>query len=36
VVNTATIGVRQTMDVFKLGINYNFKLADLAAIAPKN
>ena len=36
VVSAASISVKQTVDVFKLGINYNFHLADLAAITPKN
>jgi len=36
VVSAASISVRQNIDTFKLGINYNFQLADLAAIAPKN
>lgn len=36
VINTTTLGVRQTADLFKLGVNYKFERADLSAIAAAN
>jgi opacity protein-like surface antigen len=35
-INTQTIRVSQTVDFFKLGVNYKFDLASLAAIAAKH
>jgi hypothetical protein len=36
VINTHTIGVKQSVNLFKLGVNYKFELADLSAIAAAN
>ena len=36
VINTTTLGVRQTADLFKLGVNYKFERIDLSAIAAAN
>ena len=36
VINTHTIGVKQSVNLFKLGVNYKFELADLSAIAATN
>ena len=36
VINTTTLGVRQTADLFKLGVNYKFERVDLSAIAAAN
>jgi hypothetical protein len=36
VINTATLGVRQTADLFKLGVNHKFERVDLSAIAAAN
>jgi opacity protein-like surface antigen len=36
VVNAQTIGVKQTIDLFKLGVNYKFDLALLGATGPNN
>ena len=36
VINTQTIGVKQSVNLFKLGVNYKFELADLGAIAACN
>jgi hypothetical protein len=33
VINTQPIGVRQSVNLFKLGVNYKFELASLGAIA---
>jgi hypothetical protein len=33
VINTQTISVKQSVNLFKLGVNYKFELADLGAIA---
>jgi opacity protein-like surface antigen len=33
VINTQAIGVKQSVNLFKLGVNYKFELADLGAIA---
>jgi opacity protein-like surface antigen len=35
-IDTATISVRQTVDMFKLGVNYKFNLAPLAMIAARD
>ena len=35
-VNAQTIGVRQAMNLFKLGVNYKFDLAMLTASAARN
>jgi opacity protein-like surface antigen len=35
-INTQNISVRQTVDVFRLGVNYKFELAGLAAIVTNN
>jgi hypothetical protein len=31
VINAQTISVKQSVNLFKLGVNYKFELADLAA-----
>jgi hypothetical protein len=31
VINTQTISVKQSVNLFKLGVNYKFELADLGA-----
>jgi hypothetical protein len=36
VVNAQTIGVRQAMNLFKLGVNYKFNLAMLTASGARN
>jgi opacity protein-like surface antigen len=36
VVNAQTIGVKQAIDLFKLGVNYKFDLASLGASGPSN
>jgi opacity protein-like surface antigen len=36
VINAQTISVKQTIDLFKLGVNYKFDLASLGATAAKN
>ena len=35
-INAATISVRQTVDLFRLGVNYKFNLASLAVIAARD
>jgi opacity protein-like surface antigen len=35
-IDTATISVRQTVDLFKLGVNYKFNLASLGTIAARD
>ena len=35
-INTATISVRQTVDLFKLGVNYKFNFAPLQTIAARD
>jgi opacity protein-like surface antigen len=36
VINTHPISVKQSVNLFKLGVNYKFELADLSAIAAAN
>jgi len=33
VINAQTISVKQSVNLFKLGVNYKFELADLGSIA---